>query len=264
MSWTKSSGPRIFATASPRKKCNPKNYTKKTYGNTADYLLFYTKTSNYVWNRPVEPWDDARAVKEYQYVDGEGRRYKKVPLHAPGVRNGETGKPWRGELPPPGKHWQYTPATLDQMDERGEIYWSPTGNPRRKVYFESSAGVPLQDIWMDMRDAHNQNVHVTGYPTEKNPALLSRIIEASSNPGDLVMDCYAGSGTTLAVATDLDRAWIGIDRSDEAIRTAIHRLQHGTQKMGDFVSERAYHAILPMFRDADFTLYRDLDERPSV
>lgn len=187
-----------------------KNYTRKTYGNVADYILFYSKSDCYAWNRPIEQWDDARAAKEYQYVDEQGRRYKKVPVHAPGVRNGETGKPWRGKLPPPGKHWQYPPATLDEMDARGEIYWSPTGNPRRKIYFENSAGVPLQNIWMDMRDPHNQNIHITGYPTEKPIELLDRIIEASSNPGDLVLDCYAGSGTTLAAASNLGRRWIGV------------------------------------------------------
>jgi adenine-specific DNA-methyltransferase len=238
-----------------RKKCNPKNYTRKTYGNVADYILFYTKSDNYVWNRPVEPWDEARAVKEYQYVDEQGRRYKKVPVHAPGVRNGETGKPWRGKLPPPGKHWQYPPATLDEMDARGEIYWSPTGNPRRKVYFENSAGVPLQDIWMDMRDAHNQNIRITGYPTEKNPELLARIIDASSNPGDLVMDCYAGSGTTLAMASTLDRSWIGVDRSEEAIKTIIGRLHYGTERMGDFVNGNTRPSTLPLFSISDFTLY---------
>jgi len=229
-------GEKNFRNCITRKKCNPKNYTRKTYGNVADYILFYTKSESYVWNRPVELWDEAKALKEYQYVDPDGRRYKKVPVHAPGVRNGETGKDWRGKPPPPGKHWQYPPSTLDKMDARGEIYWSATGNPRRKIYLENSTGIPVQDIWMDMRDAHNQNIHITGYPTEKNPALLARIIEASSNPGDLVMDCYSGSGTTIAVAAGLGRRWIGVDRSDEAIRTILHRFDLGMERMGDFVN----------------------------
>jgi adenine-specific DNA-methyltransferase len=238
-----------------RKKCNPKNYTRKTYGNIADYILFYTKTDNYVWNRAFEPWDEVRAIKEYQYIDEQGRRYKKVPVHAPGIRNGETGRPWRGKMPPPGKHWQYPPKTLDEMDARGELYWSPTGNPRRKIYLENSAGVPLQDIWMDVRDAHNQNIHITGYPTEKNPDLLARIIEASTNHDDLVMDCYAGSGTTLAVASELGRRWIGVDRSDEAIQTIIRRLHFGMERMGDFVSKRPQAMTLPLFNNSDFTLF---------
>lgn len=250
-------GAQNFRNCITRKKCNPKNYTRKTYGNTADYILFYTKSDNYVWNRALEPWDEARSLKEYPCVDERGRRYKKVPVHAPGVRNGETGKLWRGMLPPAGKHWQYIPSKLDEMDARGEIYWSPTGNPRRKVYFENSAGIPVQDIWLDMKDAHNQNIHITGYPTEKNLDMLERIVEASSNPGDLVLDCYAGSGTTLAAATSLGRRWIGVDRSNEAIKTVLRRLDVGTERMGDFVNTPAYTNTLPLFNtsNTDFTLF---------
>lgn len=221
-----------------RKKCNPKNYTRKTYGNVSDFILFYTKSDSYAWNRPVESWTDERADKEYQYVEKEtGRRYKKVPVHAPGTRNGETGTPWRGKLPPPGKHWQFPPRVLDEMDARGEIYWSPNGNPRRKVYLDESDGVAVQDIWLDYRDAHNQNIGITGYPTEKNSSLLARIIQASSNPGDLVLDCFSGSGTTLAVASQLDRHWIGIDNSIEAIATTLRRFAKGLEPMGDFVTK---------------------------
>ena len=222
-----------------RKKCNPKNYTRKKYGNISDYILFYTKSDQYVWNRPVEPWIEDRALKEYQYVEEEtGRRYKKVPIHAPGVRNGETGKPWRGMLPPPGKHWQYTPKKLDMLDAEGKIYWSPNGNPRRKVYLDENRGVSVQDIWLDYRDAHNQNIRITGYPTEKNPELIKRLIEASSNPNDIVLDCFCGSGTTLEVAHRLERRWIGIDNSAEAIGTVLDRFAKGTEIMGDFVSKR--------------------------
>lgn len=222
-----------------RKKCNPKNYTRKVYGNIADYILFYTKSDTYLWNRPVDEWTDERAKKEYQYVEKEtGRPYKKVPVHAPGTRNGATGMPWREKLPPPGKHWQFPPKVLDEMDARGEIYWSPNGNPRRKVYYDTSSGVAVQDIWLDCRDAHNQNIEITGYPTEKNPALLARIIKASSNPGDLVLDCFSGSGTTLAVASQLKRKWIGIDNSVEAIETTLRRFAKGLEPMGDFVSKQ--------------------------
>lgn len=230
-------GAKNFRGCISRRKCNPKNYTKKTYGNVCDYILFYTKTNEYVWNRSYEEWTPERATKEYPYVDKEtGRRFKKVPIHAPGVRRGKTGEPWRGKNPPPGKHWQYLPEKLDEFDARGEIYWSPNGNPRRKVFFEGSKGVPVQDLWTDLPDAHNQMVKITGYPTEKNPQLLSRLIEASSNAGDLVLDCFAGSGTTLAVASQLDRRWIGIDNSPEAVRHMLRRFASGRERMGDYVS----------------------------
>ena len=231
-------GSRNFRTWITRKKCNPKNYTRKTYGNISDYILFYTKSDNYVWHRAYDAWTPEQIKKEYQYVEEEtGRRYKRVPVHAPGTRNGSTGAPWQGKLPPPGKHWQYTPKRLDEMDARGEIYWSANDNPRRKVYLDQSKGKPVQDIWLDFRDAHNQNVKITGYPTEKNPDLLARIIEASSSPGDLVLDCFAGSGTTLALAEKLGRNWIGIDNSLQAISTTLKRFATGTRPMGDFVNQ---------------------------
>ncbi len=218
-----------------RRKCNPKNYTRKTYGNVSDYILFYTKSNQYIWNRAVEQWTHAQAIKEYPYIEkATGRRYKKVPIHAPGLRNGETGKQWRNMFPPKGKHWQFTPQTLEEMDKRGEIYWSPTGNPRRKIYLDESKGIPVQDIWLNFKDAHNQNIKITGYPTEKNPDLISRIIEASSNPGDLILDCFSGSGTTLSVASSLSRQWIGIDNSFEAITTTLKRFCNGVEIMGVF------------------------------
>jgi adenine-specific DNA-methyltransferase len=222
-----------------RKKCNTKNYTRRAYGNVADYILFYSRSETYVWNRPVITWSEERARSEYAYVEpSTGRRFKKVPVHAPGVRNGETGKPWRGMLPPPGKHWQFPPSVLDEMDRRGEVSWSSNGNPRRKIYLDSSAGIPVQDIWLDFKDAHNQNIEITGYPTEKNIEMLEQIVSASSEPGDLVLDCFAGSGTTLVAAGNLGRRWIGIDNSHEAISTIVNRLRFGTKPMGDYVKTK--------------------------
>ncbi len=257
-----------------RKKCNPKNYTRKTYGNVADYILFYSKTENYVWHRPVESWTEEKANKEYQYVEAEtDRRYKKVPVHAPGVRNGETGQLWRGIKPPPGKHWQYPPRVLDEMDARGEIYWSPTGNPRRKIYLDESNGVAVQDIWLDYRDAHNQNIAVSGYPTEKNSALLTRIIEASSNKSDLVLDCFSGSGTTLNVASHLGRHWIGVDNSREAIAATLRRFGKGLEPMGDFVNKPVFTesdedeppaTFLPLFQRTEAQLQKVLRQHQPI
>ncbi|HET7752890.1 MAG TPA: site-specific DNA-methyltransferase [Anaeromyxobacteraceae bacterium] len=248
-----------------RRKCNPKNYTRRAYGNVADFVLFYTRSDDFVFNRPVEPWTEERA-REYRYVEPDtGRRFMKVPVHAPGTRNGATGQPWRGKLPPPGKHWQYPPGTLDELDARGEIVWSANGNPRRKVYLDETAGVAVQDIWTDLRDAHNQNVSITGYPTEKNPDLLRRIVEASSNAGDLVLDCYAGSGTTLAAAAALSRRWIGVDDSVESLRTVLRRLEKGTEPMGDFVgARRKRRAASPHPPTRDFRILAGLARDPAI
>jgi adenine-specific DNA-methyltransferase len=233
-------GRKNFRNFIARKKCNTKNYTRKTFGNISDHVLFYTKSDQYVWHRPYERWTEAKKKVEYPCMEEKsGRLYKKVPVHAPGIRNGETGKRWRGKLPPKGKHWQYTPARLDELDAAGEIYWSPSGNPRRKVYFDLSKGIPIQDIWMDLKDAHNQNIRITGYPTEKNIDLVSLLISASTNPGDLVLDCYCGSGTTLESAELLGRRFIGIDSAEAAIKATVKRFSHGRNAMGDFVGDRS-------------------------
>lgn len=252
-------GEKQFINLITRVKCNPKNQTRRHYGDVCDYLLFYSKGREYVWNQPTLPWDEEAGAKEYNCVEeGTGRRFKKVPCHLPGVRNGETGNRWRGKLPPPGKHWVHSPTKLDEMDARGEIYWSPSGNPRRKLYLDESAGRRQSNLWTEFRDTQNQNAEVTGYPTEKNLEMLRMIVRSSSNPGDLILDAYAGSGTTLAAAAENGRKWIGIDESSVAITTAIDRLTFGTPLMGsharnDYVkrgsSDVAAHAFR-VFADA--------------
>lgn len=248
-----------------RKKCSTKNYTKNTYGNISDYIMFYSKGNSYKWNRPYDPWEYDRMIEQYPCIDEKtGRRYKKVPVHAPGVRNGETGKEWRGKMPPKGKHWQYTPEKLDMMDEAGEIYWSPTGNPRRKVFCEPDKGVPIQDIWLDYRDSINQAQKTTGYPTEKNFEMLKMIVEASSDKGDIVLDCFAGSGTTLGAADETGRKWIGVDESPESIRAIFKRFVTGLELYGDYVSKsNNVQMNLDFGPKATFTVYTN-DDTVSV
>ncbi|RJF58458.1 site-specific DNA-methyltransferase [Serratia inhibens] len=220
-----------------RKKCSSKNYTKKQYPNINDYILFYGKSKNTHFKNPGMPADKEWMSKEYNKKDDKGS-FKLVPIHAPGVRNGETGMPWKGMLPPAGKHWQMLPSKLDILDSKGEIHWSKNGNPRRKVYLPEDKKLPLTDYWDQFRDAHHQSIPITGYPTEKNFDMLKKIIEASTNEGDLVLDPFSGSGTTIHAAHELKRQWIGIDQSFLAIETSIKRLQNGLNPMGDFVNKK--------------------------
>lgn len=220
-----------------RRKCSSKNYTKKQYSNINDYVLFYTKTKNYIWNQPGEEPDKEWINKEYNKEDEKGK-YKLVPIHAPGIRNGSTGGEWKGMLPPQGKHWQYTTDRLTELDNNGLIYWSKTGNPRRKVYLKKDKKISLSDYWANYRDAHHQSIKITGYPTEKNLDMLKMIVRASSNPNDLVLDPFCGSGTTLHAARDENREWIGIDKSIQAVKTAISRMNDGMDIMGDYVTPR--------------------------
>lgn len=244
-------GPRNFRNIIARRKCSSKNFTSNSYANIHDYLLFYTKSSNYVWNQPGRKPSEAWLDKEYPKTDARGR-YKLVPVHAPGTRNGATGLPWRGKNPPPGKHWQYAPSKLEALDTDGQIHWSKTGNPRRKVYLTDDKEVPFTDHWDCFRDAHHQSIGITGYPTEKNIDMLRMIVGASSNPGDLVVDPFCGSGTTLAAAQGLDRRFIGFDESFVAAEASLNRLRFGVQPMGDYVKQKSLkNDLSAMFHVSD-------------
>jgi adenine-specific DNA-methyltransferase len=208
-----------------RRKCSSKNYTRRSFGDIADYVLFYTKTGDYLFNRQFDPRTPEQEAIDFPKVDAHtGRRFALVPIHAQGRRNGATGGPWRGMLPPAGKHWQWTPDKLDECAARGDIYWTRNGTPRRKVWADESAGSSVSNLWLDFRDPFNQNFATTGYPSEKNLDLLRRIVASASEPGDLVLDAYAGSGTTLAAASALGRRWIGIDSGELAVALAQKRL----------------------------------------
>lgn len=166
--------------------------------------------------------------------------------------------------PPPGKHWQFTPDKLDELDRIGEMHWSKNGNPRRKVYLTKDKGIPLTDYWADFRDAHHQSIPITGYPTEKNLNMLSTVVRASSDPGDLVLDPFCGSGTTLHAANDLGRKWIGVDASIVAVKATVNRLKNGLKPMGDYVERKiAKPQNLEMFgaasKGADFHLLCDME-----
>ena len=230
-------GPDNFRNLITRRKCSSKNFTSRQYANVNDYILFYSRTKSCKWNkpgiRPEQDWID----REYPKFDDLGRRYKLVPVHAPGIRNGKTGQLWREKMPPPGKHWQYAPEKLEEMDRQGDIHWSRNGNPRRKVYWSSDKKIVLTDYWNQYRDAHHQSIKITGYPTEKNLAMVKMIVGASSDQGDLVVDPFCGSGTTLHAARDLKRRYLGVDTSFSAAKATLQRMRHGLEPMGDYVNK---------------------------
>lgn len=212
-------GRKNFRNDITRIKCNPKNFNRKAYGNVKDLILFYSKSENPTWNNPRVHYtleDEARLFKK---VDKDGRSYTTIPLHAPGeTANGNTGREWKGIKPPKGRHWRSEPALLEEWDKTGLIEWSSNGVPRKKIFLDEKDGKKMQDIW-EFKDPQYPN-----YPTEKNLDLLKLILNASSNEGDLVLDCFCGSGTTLLAAQELNRKWIGIDQSDQAIKTVKKRL----------------------------------------
>ena len=230
-------GADCFRNLITRRKCSSKNFTQNQYANLNDFILFYSKGKSFKWNRPGVTPDQKWIDKEYTKIDDIGRRFKLVPIHAPGTRNGETGKPWRNMNPPPGKHWQYVPSKLEKFDRNGDIHWSRNGNPRRKVYWSNDKKIGFTDYWEGFRDAHHQSIKITGYPTEKNLQMMEMIVGASSDPGDLVIDPFCGSGTTLEAARNKGRDWLGFDASFTAAKATINRLRHGTEAMGDYAKK---------------------------
>lgn len=205
-----------------RIKSNPKNFNRRAYGNQKDMILFYTK--NYkknIFNDVKIQLSEEEKIKMFKKVDSNGRRYNTVPLHAPGETvNGETGQKWRGMLPPKGRHWRVAPEKLDALDKAGLIEWSKNGVPRLKKYADEHKGKKIQDIWEYKDPAYPI------YPTEKNLDMLKLIISQSSNTDSIVLDCFAGGGTTLEAAEQLNRKWIGIDQSDIAIETIKLRMKN--------------------------------------
>ena len=205
-----------------RIKCNPKNFRRKGYGNIKDMILFYSKSDKFTWNYPTVPFTDEDIKRLYNKIDENGKRYTTVPIHAPGeTKDGVTGQKWKGMYPPKGRHWRCSPKELDELDELGLIEWSSKGNPRKKNYAEDmkKKGKPMQDIW-EYKDPSKPV-----YPTEKNIDLLKNIILASSKENDLVLDCFAGSGTTIIASQELGRRWIGIDKSQKSIEIIKKRIK---------------------------------------
>lgn len=202
-----------------RIKCNPKNFDRKAYGNIKDLILFYSKTGNHIWNESKIPLDEKDIKNLFKKVDKDGRMYTTIPLHAPGeTKNGPTGQPWRGMMPPKGRHWRSEPRVLDELDKIGLIEWSKSGVPRKKIFADEREGKKIQDI-LEFKDPQSPS-----YPTEKNLDLLKLIVNSSSNKDSIVLDCFCGSGTTLKAAQELGRKWIGIDKSQEAINIVLQRL----------------------------------------
>ena len=219
----------------------------RRYGPVHETILYYSKTARYLWNDIRIP-NEEYVARRYTYEDAQGRRFYPVSLIAAGTRNGASGLPWRGiDVTAKGNHWRYTVGRLDELDERGDIYWPPKGTmPRLKMYADDAKGELLQDWWDDIPPINSQAAERMGYATQKPLALLERIIAASSNPDDVVLDPFCGCATTIEAAHKLGRQWIGIDIAIHAVkRVARVRLADrlGLIEGQDFVIEGVPHTL---------------------
>jgi DNA modification methylase len=197
----------------------------KHFGRVHDSIFFYTAGDGYTFNSIYKPLPDSTVEKWYRYVEeGTGRRYNKGDVTGPG---GEAkGCPvyeWKGVT----RAWRYSRENMERLEQEGLLVYSSTGMVYQKRYLDESKGVPLQSWWDDigMLRGLNRNGERLGYPTQKPLALLERIIQASSNPNDIVLDPFCGCGTALVAAQKLGRQWIGIDISPTACRVMAKRLR---------------------------------------
>ena len=205
------------------------------YNNVSDSILFFTKSNEVIWNQLYTEYDDEYINTMFRGNDEKGQ-YRESPLTAPGKAKGLSGMTWKGIDPGKigkGRHWaipgyvlkEITPdaqgdtiKSLEELDSSGRIVWSKNGMPNIKQYLKELFGVELQNIWLGI------GADKTDYPTQKPEALLERIINASSNEGDLIADFFCGSGTTATVAEKLKRKWITTDIGRFSIHTTRKRL----------------------------------------
>jgi DNA modification methylase len=210
------------------KRSQTRSSISRSFRRAHDIILFYSRTEAHQFNMQYKPLSDA-SLKLYENEDDHGK-YQGVPLLVSGKRNGETGKVWRGIDPntkgKAGMHWVTTPAKLEEYDKKKLILWPDKegGSPRLKYYLEQSPGVPLSDFWEDIDLISSSAAEALGYPTQKPEALLERIISASGNKGDVILDPFCGCGTAISAAQKLERHWIGIDITHLAIGLIKHRL----------------------------------------
>ena len=202
--------------------------TPDRYGNIADIILYYTKSDEFIWNQQFHNYSEAQ-LKRFRQKDSDGRRYRLDDLTAPRPDSNSGKFEWRGTMPSSTRGWGYKLEQLEQWWREGRIHVKRDGTPRMdglKKYLDESEGKVLQNIWTDVPRIPNTSAERTGYPTQKPQALAKRIIEASSNPGDIVLDCFAGCAYVPVAAELSDRRWIACDMSPRAwtvVRRQFHK-----------------------------------------
>lgn len=204
----------------------------KTWSKVADVIFFYTKGPRFIWNTPRTTHSKGYIDSKYHNDDGDGRKYQLDNMTSPNPRPNMMYEWWGFPYPPKG--WRYSRKTMAELDADGRI-WYPTRadggldttkRPRLKRYLEQTPGCIMGTVWTDIPPINSQAQERLGYPTQKPEALLERIIAASSNEGDVVLDSFCGCGTATSVAEKMNRRWIGIDITHLAIALIRHRLHY--------------------------------------
>jgi adenine specific DNA methylase Mod len=189
----------------------------KRWSPNADIILYYGKGDTVTWNPVYLPHTDAYLASKYRHQDPDGRRYRLDNMTSPNPRPNLTYE-WRGHQPPPNG-WRYSRDTMQRLHDEGRIWYpdSKSKRPQLKRYLDEQPGAVAGNVWTDISPINSRAAERLGYPTQKPLALLERIISASSNAGDVVLDPFCGCGTTVDAAQKLGRRWIGIDAMPRSV-----------------------------------------------
>ena len=199
------------------------------YGAVHDTVLFYTKSDAFLWNSTFQPYDPRYVEQYYRYRDSDGRRFMSGDLGAAGLQGGGYEYDWKGIV----RVWRVPIETMQRLDAANRIFYTKNGIPRVKRYLDESSGMPVQDVWTDIESLRSWHRERTGYPTQKPLTLYERIIRASSNPGDIVLDPFCGCATTPIAAERLGRQWVGMDIWDGAFDQVKQRMEDNRQLLAD-------------------------------
>lgn len=198
------------------------------FSNIHDSMLLYSRSDAFVFNPQYMAYDEKYAAQRYKHYDADGRRFMDDNLTAMGLRGGGYDYEWKGIR----RIWRCPIATMRRYEAEKRLYYTRNGVARIKRYLAEMQGLVLQDVWSDIFPVNSQAAERVDYPTQKPESLLERIIATSSTAGDIVLDCFAGSGTTAAVAEKLGRHWIAMDCGKLAIYTTQKRLFSLTTTIG--------------------------------
>lgn len=223
----------------------------KHFGRVSDTILFYSKSNERIWNPQFVEYDQSYIDRDYRRVDPDGRRYRLDNIQGPG--GAAKGNPFY-EVMGVSRHWRYSRAKMDELIAAGRIVQTQPGAvPAYKRYLDEMPGVSIQTMWSDIPVINNRSKEMLPYPTQKPLALLERIINASSNPGDVVLDPFCGCGTAVDAAQKLGRQWIGIDVTHLSIGLIERRMK---DRYGDTLQ----YEVIGTPNDTDSALKLAADE----
>ena len=227
------------------RRTSAKGLSTRNYPRNHDVLLYYSNGESPTWNTPFRPHDPEYIRKSYRYTDPEtGRRYRADNLANPNRDRPNLTYEWNGHL----RVWRWTKERMQDAHDRGLLHYSASGLASQKRYLDEMEGGLVDTIWDDVRPLGSRSRERVGYPTQKPLALLERIISASSDPGDMVLDPFCGCATTCVAAESLGRRWIGIDLSPMAVSLTNSRLKAA---MGDLFHDRLVTARADIPRRTD-------------